>query len=102
MFAHKIHMQSNRTKEPFIEVNCSTIPENLFESEMFGYESGSFTGAIKQGKQGLIEQAHNGTLFLDEIGELPLAIQVKLLKVLQEKKFMRIGGKKEIHIDFVL
>ena len=102
MFAHKIHMQSNRTKEPFIEVNCSTIPENLFESEMFGYESGSFTGAIKQGKQGLIEQAHNGTLFLDEIGELPLAIQVKLLKVLQEKKFMRIGGKKEIHIDFRL
>lgn len=102
MFAHKLHKQSNRTKEPFIEVNCSTIPENLFESEMFGYESGSFTGAVKQGKQGLIEQAHNGTLFLDEIGELPLVIQVKLLKVLQEKKFMRIGGKKEIHIDFRL
>lgn len=102
MFAHSIHSYSHRQKEPFIEVNCSTIPENLFESEMFGYESGSFTGAQKQGKQGLIQQAHNGTLFLDEIGELPLTIQVKLLKVLQEKKFLPIGGKKEIHVDFRL
>ncbi len=102
MLAHNVHKLSNRQKEPFIEVNCSTIPENLFESEMFGYESGSFTGATKKGKQGLIEQAHNGTLFLDEIGELPLGIQVKLLKVLQEKKFIRIGGNKEIHIDFRL
>ncbi|USK70708.1 sigma-54 interaction domain-containing protein [Peribacillus asahii] len=102
MFARKLHNQSYRKKEPFIEVNCSTIPESLFEAEMFGYEPGSFTGALKQGKQGLIEQAHNGTLFLDEIGELPLAIQVKLLKVLQEKKFTRIGGTKEYHIDFRL
>lgn len=102
MFARSLHNHSHRHKEPFIEVNCSTIPENLFESEMFGYESGSFTGAQKHGKQGLIEQAHNGTLFLDEIGELPLAIQVKLLKVIQEKKFTRIGGNRENHIDFRL
>lgn len=102
MYAREIHHHSNRKKEAFIEVNCSTIPETLFESEMFGYESGSFTGAQKKGKPGLIEQANNGTLFLDEIGELPLSMQVKLLKVLQEKKFMRIGGKKEIHVDFRL
>lgn len=102
MFAHSIHNHSYRKKEQFIEVNCGTIPENLFESEMFGYEPGSFTGARRQGKQGLIQHAHNGTLFLDEIGELPLTIQVKLLKVLQEKKFTPIGGKKEVHVDFRL
>lgn len=100
--ARFIHDQSGRHKEPFIEVNCSTIPETLFESEMFGYEPGSFTGAQKAGKQGLIEQADQGTLFLDEIGELPLNIQVKLLKVLQERKFMRVGGKKELHVNFRL
>ncbi|WP_458413161.1 sigma-54 interaction domain-containing protein [Schinkia sp. CFF1] len=102
LFAHELHKQSLRRDEPFIEVNCSTIPESLFESEMFGYEPGSFTGAERKGKQGMIEQAHNGTLFLDEIGELPLSVQVKLLKVLQEKKFMRVGGKKEHRIDFRL
>ncbi|MFA1713767.1 sigma-54 interaction domain-containing protein [Peribacillus frigoritolerans] len=102
VFARRLHNQSYRSKEPFIEVNCSTIPESLFESEMFGYEAGSFTGAQKQGKQGLIEQADNGTLFLDEIGELPLDMQVKLLNVLQEKTFKRVGGKKEHKIDFRL
>ncbi|MFJ7992884.1 sigma-54 interaction domain-containing protein [Peribacillus frigoritolerans] len=101
-FARAVHDQSNRKKEPFIEVNCSTIPESLFESEIFGYEPGSFTGANKQGRQGLIEQADSGTLFLDEIGELPLAMQAKLLKVLQEKMIKRIGGKKENHINFRL
>ncbi|SIR06697.1 PAS domain S-box-containing protein [Peribacillus simplex] len=101
-FARAVHDQSNRKKEPFIEVNCSTIPDSLFESEIFGYEPGSFTGANKQGRQGLIEQADSGTLFLDEIGELPLAMQAKLLKVLQEKKIKRIGGKKENHINFRL
>ncbi|MGE7648648.1 sigma-54 interaction domain-containing protein [Peribacillus frigoritolerans] len=101
-FARAVHDQSNRKKEPFIEVNCSTIPESLFESEIFGYEPGSFTGANKQGRQGLIEQADSGTLFLDEIGELPLAMQAKLLKVLQEKKIKRIGGKKDNHINFRL
>lgn len=100
--ARAVHDQSYRKKEPFIEVNCSTIPETLFESEMFGYEPGSFTGAHKTGKQGLIERADNGTLFLDEIGELPLAIQVKLLKVLQEKRIMRIGGKNERQVNFRL
>ncbi|MFB7638194.1 sigma-54 interaction domain-containing protein [Peribacillus butanolivorans] len=101
-FARSVHNQSNRRKEPFIEVNCSTIPESLFESEIFGYEPGSFTGANKQGMQGLIEQADSGTLFLDEIGELPLAMQAKLLKVLQEKKIKRIGGKQESLINFRL
>lgn len=101
-FARMLHAQSNRKNEPFIEVNCSTIPETLFESEMFGYEPGSFTGANKQGKQGLIEQAEQGTLFLDEIGELPLAIQAKLLRVLQEKKIMPIGGKSEKQVNFRL
>ncbi|MEH7436247.1 sigma 54-interacting transcriptional regulator [Neobacillus drentensis] len=100
--ARHIHDLSGRQKEPFIEVNCSTIPETLFESAMFGYEPGSFTGALKAGKQGLIEQAAQGTLFLDEIGELPLNMQVKLLKVLQERKLMRIGGKKELHVNFRL
>jgi transcriptional regulator with PAS, ATPase and Fis domain len=100
--ARYIHDQSDRHKEPFIEVNCSTIPETLFESEMFGYEPGSFTGAQKGGKKGLIEQADQGTLFLDEIGELPLSIQVKLLKVLQEKKMTRVGGKDERHVNFRL
>ncbi|MEH7334288.1 sigma 54-interacting transcriptional regulator [Neobacillus drentensis] len=100
--ARYIHDQSERQKEPFIEVNCSTIPEALFESEMFGYEPGSFTGAQKSGKQGLIELADQGTIFLDEIGELPLNMQVKLLKVLQERKFLRIGGKKERQVNFRL
>ncbi|MBV7504414.1 sigma 54-interacting transcriptional regulator [Bacillus sp. sid0103] len=101
-FARTLHNKSTRNKEPFIEVNCSTIPESLFESEIFGYEPGSFTGANKQGRQGLIEQADSGTLFLDEIGELPLAMQAKLLKVLQEKSIKRIGGKKERLINFRL
>jgi transcriptional regulator with PAS, ATPase and Fis domain len=101
-FTRFIHDYSDRHKEPFIEVNCSTIPETLFESEMFGYEPGAFTGAQKSGKQGLIEQADQGTLFLDEIGELPLSMQVKLLKVIQERKLLRIGGKKERHVNFRL
>lgn len=102
MLARDLHNQSNRAKEPFIEVNCSTIPETLFESEMFGYESGAFTGASKQGKVGLIQQAHQGTLFLDEIGEMPLTMQVKMLKVLQEKKLKAIGSQKERKVDFRL
>jgi transcriptional regulator with PAS, ATPase and Fis domain len=101
-FARALHNQSNRSKDPFIEVNCATIPESLFESEIFGYEQGAFTGAHKQGKQGLIEQADGGTLFLDEVGELPLNMQTKLLKVLQDKTMIRIGGRKEKHVDFRL
>lgn len=102
VFARALHQNSPRRNQPFIEVNCSAIPESLFESEMFGYEKGSFTGAQKTGKPGLIELADKGTLFLDEIGELPLSMQAKLLKVLQEKKVTRVGGIKERTIDFRL
>ncbi|MEB3751730.1 sigma 54-interacting transcriptional regulator [Geobacillus sp. FSL W8-0032] len=102
VFARSLHLHSPRRNEPFIEVNCSAIPESLFESEMFGYEKGSFTGAQKTGKPGLIELADKGTLFLDEIGELPLSMQAKLLKVLQEKKVIRVGGIKERTVNFRL
>lgn len=101
-FSKLVHNLSNRSDGPFIEVNCSTIPESLFESEMFGYSSGAFTGASKQGKVGLIEQAEGGTLFLDEIGELPLAMQAKLLKVLQDGKVCRIGSTTSKRINFRL
>ena len=102
MFAKLIHDQSNRSKGPFIEISCGSIPENLLESELFGYEKGAFTGANISGKVGLIEVAEKGTLFLDEIGELPLNLQAKLLKVIQDKKIIRIGSTKEIGIDFRL
>jgi TyrR family helix-turn-helix protein len=102
LVAKQLHSKSSRKEEPFIEINCSTIPETLFESEMFGYVAGAFTGARSQGRQGLIEQAHKGTLFLDEIGELSLNMQVKLLKVLQDKKLIKVGGQKELSIDFRL
>jgi transcriptional regulator with PAS, ATPase and Fis domain len=101
-FAQLAHHLSSRRGGPFIEVNCSAIPENLFESEMFGYAPGSFTGASRQGKPGLIEQAHRGTLFLDEVGDLPLAMQVKLLKVLQDGKVTRIGSTEPRVLDFRL
>lgn len=91
-FAKYIHRMSPRKNEAFMTINCTTIPEELFESELFGYEPGSFTGARAKGKKGLIELADQGTLFLDEIGEVPLKVQVKLLQFLQEKTFTRIGG----------
>lgn len=94
-----IHKNSNRLEKPFIKVNCGAIPENLIESELFGYEQGAFTGANKDGKMGLFEVANGGTLFLDEIGELPLNMQVKLLRVLQENEVKRVGGVKSIKID---
>ncbi len=102
MFAKLMHSQSNRSSGPFIEIHCSTIPENLIESELFGYEKGAFTGANKEGKIGLIELSNKGTLFLDEIGDLPPHIQVKLLKVIQEKKIIHIGGVSEKIVDFRL
>jgi PAS domain S-box-containing protein len=102
LYAKHIHNKSRRAKGPFIEVNCGAIPEALFESELFGYEPGSFTGAAKNGKLGLFELSHHGTIFLDEIGELPMSIQVKLLKVIQERKFMRVGGTRLINSDFRL
>jgi transcriptional regulator with GAF, ATPase, and Fis domain len=101
MFAQWIHENSRRSEGAFIVVDCATIPENLVESELFGYEKGAFTGADKQ-KLGRIELAHNGTLFLDEIGELPLHLQTKLLKTLEEKTFVRIGGGRSIRSDFRL
>jgi PAS domain S-box-containing protein len=102
MFAKLIHKKSKRANGPFIDINCGAIPEQLLESELFGYEKGSFTGANKEGKLGLIELAEGGTLLLDEISELPMPLQVKILKVIQEKKFTRVGGTNEIHIDFRL
>lgn len=90
--ANLIHHMSNRRKKPFIKVNCAAIPEQLLESELFGYEGGAFTGSKKEGKMGLLELADGGTFLLDEIGEMPLSLQVKLLRVLQEKKIQRIGG----------
>ncbi|MCG7336124.1 sigma 54-interacting transcriptional regulator [Sporosarcina sp. ACRSM] len=99
VIASYIHRKSERKDEPFIKVNCGAIPENLLESELFGYEKGAFTGASKTGKPGLFELANNGTIFLDEIGEIPLALQVKLLRVLQEMEFTRIGGTKPISVN---
>ena len=99
MFARGIHEASPRAKHPFIKVNCVSIPETLFESELFGYAPGSFTGALKNGKPGYFERAHMGTIFLDEIGDMPLSIQAKLLQVLQEKEFMRVGGTSKQTVD---
>lgn len=86
----------------FIDINCAAIPEHLLESELFGYEKGSFTGATVEGKIGLIELADKGTLLLDEISEMPLNLQAKLLKVIQDKTIVRVGGRKSIHVDFRL
>ncbi|PKN18371.1 MAG: hypothetical protein CVU71_12800 [Deltaproteobacteria bacterium HGW-Deltaproteobacteria-6] len=94
-----IHHASTRSDKPFIAINCASIPDELLEAELFGYEEGSFTGAKRSGKQGLLEEAHEGTLFLDEIGELPLKMQTKLLRFLQEGKFKKIGGVKTQAVD---
>ncbi|MFH2066113.1 MAG: sigma 54-interacting transcriptional regulator [Pseudomonadota bacterium] len=101
LMAEYLHLLSPRRDKPFIIIDPTTIPEHLVESELFGYEKGAFTGADKQ-KRGRIELAHKGTLFIDEIGEMPKAIQMKLLRVLQEKTFVRIGGNRPIHSDFRL
>jgi Nif-specific regulatory protein len=98
LFARALHLSSARCKQAFVKVNCGAIPENLFESELFGYEKGAFTGAYGA-RAGYFEQAHEGTLFLDEVGDLPLAMQVKLLRVLQERAIQRLGAKHEIAID---
>ncbi len=99
LVARAIHEQSRRNKYPFVAINCSSIPETLFESELFGFEEGSFTGAKKGGKIGKIEMAQGGTLFLDEIGEMPLSVQPKLLRILQEYELERVGSNKKIHLD---
>ena len=99
LVAHSIHQYSHRNAYPLICVNCAAIPENLLESELFGYMGGAFTGAKRNGSMGKFEAANRGTLFLDEIGELPLFVQAKLLRVLQEKEITRIGGNSPIPID---
>lgn len=99
LFAHAIHNASPRSDMPFVAINCAALPENLLESELFGYEEGAFTGAKKGGKAGLFEYAHTGTLFLDEIENMSQSLQVKLLRVLQEKEVIRIGSEKIINID---
>jgi transcriptional regulator with GAF, ATPase, and Fis domain len=101
LLARRIHAASRRAEGPFVVVDSATIPENLLESELFGHERGAFTGADRQ-KIGRIELAHRGTLFLDEVGELPLSAQVKLLRVLQDRTFNRIGGNRTISSDFRL
>ena len=99
LFARAIHNHSDRTDYPFVAVNCAAIPDNLLESELFGYEEGAFTGAKKGGKLGKFELAHKGTIFLDEIGDMSLHLQGKLLRVLQEREVDKIGGKSNIFID---
>ncbi len=99
LVAKAIHEASGRAKESFIVINCAAIPPSLFESEMFGYESGAFTGADKKGKAGVFEMADGGTLFLDEVGELPLDMQVKMLRVLQDGIFFRVGGSTPVKVD---
>jgi formate hydrogenlyase transcriptional activator len=98
LVARAIHDQSSRSKRPFIKVNCAAIPATLLESELFGHEKGAFTGAFAQ-KLGRFETAHQGTLFLDEIGEIPLELQPKLLRALQEQEFERLGGNRTIQVD---
>lgn len=100
--AHFIHGISSRSKKPFIVINCASIPENLLEAELFGYEKGTFTGADPKGKKGLFEEADGGILFLDEINSMPLALQGKLLRAIETKEITRIGSSKSIKVDFRL
>ncbi len=99
VIAKLIHKHGKGLGKPFIKINCSAIPDQLLESELFGYEGGAFTGAKKEGKPGLCELAHHGTLFLDEIGDLPLLLQAKILRAIQEKEVVRVGGTKAIAVD---
>lgn len=99
LFAHAMHAESHRAMGPFIRVNCAAIPDALLESELFGYEEGAFTGASRKGKKGRFELANHGTILLDEIGDMPLSLQAKLLRVLQEKEVERVGGNVPIPID---
>lgn len=99
VFSEIVHNHGTRRKKPFIKISCAAIPENLLESELFGYAPGAFTGASREGRAGIFEMAHGGTIFLDEIGEMPMALQVKLLRVLQQREIVRIGGAKPIQVD---
>lgn len=99
LMAKMIHNRSSRSDHPFIQINCAALPESLLEAELFGYESGAFTGAQQKGKAGLFELARNGTLFLDEIAEMPISAQAKLLKYLDDQEVQRLGGTKSTHVD---
>jgi transcriptional regulator with PAS, ATPase and Fis domain len=99
LIARMIHRTSDRKDKPFLQINCGAIPESLIESELFGYEAGAFTGADRRGKPGLFESADGGTIFLDEISELPLHLQSKLLGVIQNKEFFRVGGREVTSVD---
>ncbi|MCP9629718.1 sigma-54-dependent Fis family transcriptional regulator [Rhodopseudomonas palustris] len=102
VFARRVHAESARRDKPFVPVNCAALPESLIESELFGYEAGAFTGARRQGAPGLLRQADGGVLFLDEIGDMPLALQSRLLRVLQDKQVSPLGGGKPVPVDFAL
>jgi len=102
MFAHAIHAASARSASPFVPVDCSAIPGELLEAELFGYAAGAFTGAAKEGKPGKFELAQGGTIFLDEVGEIPLGMQAKFLRVLQEHRVVRVGGVAPITVGFAL
>jgi len=100
LFAQAIHHASGRRLHPFVRINCAAIPRDLLESELFGYERGAFTGAKTEGKPGKFELAHQGTIFLDEIGDLPVEMQPKLLRAIEDKEFERVGGTRVVHSDF--
>lgn len=102
LFARAVHATREKPEAPFVAINCGAIPSGLFESEIFGYEKGAFSGAHQKGKKGKVELARGGTLFLDEIGEMPLEMQVKILRLLQEKTFYTVGGTKEMDVEFNL
>jgi transcriptional regulator with PAS, ATPase and Fis domain len=100
LFAQAIHHAGDRRMHPFVRINCAAIPRELLESELFGYEKGAFTGAKTEGKPGKFELAHEGTIFLDEIGDLPIEMQPKLLRAIEDKEFERVGGNKVVRSDF--
>lgn len=102
VFARAAHQRSRRRQGPFVAVNCGSLPEGLIEAELFGYEDGAFTGARRQGAKGLLREADGGTLFLDEIGDMPLALQVRLLRALQEREVQPLGGGKPVRVDFAV
>uniref|UniRef100_UPI001379C927 sigma 54-interacting transcriptional regulator n=1 Tax=Escherichia coli TaxID=562 RepID=UPI001379C927 len=102
VFARALHASGPRRDAPFVAINCAAIPENLIESELFGHVAGAFTGARKEGHLGRLREAHGGTLFLDELGDMPLVLQTRLLRVLQERSVTPVGASKAVPVDFAL
>lgn len=99
LFAQSLHNESDRSRMPFVAINCAAVPPNILESELFGYEEGAFTGARRGGKKGVFELAHEGTLFLDEIGEISMDIQLRFLRALEQREVFRLGGEKVVPVD---